>query len=314
MKKISVVIPCYRSEHTIQPVVSNLCRILEQRSGAYDYEIILVSDHSPDNVYAVIAELARQNPKIHGMEFSRNFGQHAALMAGYRKCTGDIVVSMDDDGETPAGEMFKLIDKLEEGYDAVYAAYPDVKHNWFRNVTSKMTRRIMGNMIGIPNGLYTSSYYAAKKFVIDEMVKYENPYPFTTGLLFRTTHNAANVTVEHCKRLHGSSGYSLRKLISLFMNGFTAFSVKPLRLATILGFLFATIGLLYGIFIVIRKLILPNIATGYSSMMAAILFMGGMIMLMCGMIGEYIGRIYISMNKAPQYVVKQTTEEMKKAD
>ena len=273
--------------------------------SAYDYEIILVNDGSPDDTFEVIRSLCVSREDICGVNLARNFGQHAALMAGFSCAHGDISVCLDDDGQTPAGEVGKLLAKIEEGYDVVYAKYTQKQHSGFRNFGSKVNEFMTRVMLGKPKELYLSSYFAAKRFVVEEMLRYKNPYPYVIGLVLRTTKNIANVEVTHRQRESGTSGYTLGKLLSLWFNGFTAFSIKPLRIATALGCTVACGGFLYGIYTVIKKFVNPNVPIGFSAMMAMLVFLGGMIMLMLGLIGEYIGRIYISLNDSPQYVIRE---------
>ena len=307
MKKISFVIPCYRSEHTVEHVVTEIkdtmVKLKEQKG--YDYEIILINDSSPDDTMGTIRRLCEQEPMIKGIGFARNFGQHSALMAGLRQADGDYVVCLDDDGQTPANEVDKLLSKLEEGYDAVYAAYDHKQHSAFRNLGSKVNELMTRVMLNKPADLYISSYFAVKRFVVEDMIRYENSYPYVIGLVLRATKNITNVSVNHREREEGTSGYTIKKLLGLWFNGFTAFSVKPLRLATCVGGLSAAIGFVYGFYTIIKKFINPDVPVGFSSTMAAVVFFGGMIMLMLGLIGEYIGRIYISLNNSPQYVIRE---------
>lgn len=307
MKKISFVIPCYASQHTVEHVVTEIRETMNKirESRAYTYEIILVNDCSPDNTIETIRRLCEKDSCIKGISFARNFGQHAALMAGLRQSVGDYVVCLDDDGQTPADEVDKLLDKLEEGYDAVYAKYDHKQHSLFRNLGSKANELMTRVMLDKPAELYISSYFAAKRYIVDDMIRYENSYPYVIGLVLRATKNITNVMVHHREREEGSSGYTIKKLLSLWFNGFTAFSVKPLRLATCLGGFSAFLGFAYGIYTILKKFINPNVPMGFSSMMAALVFFGGMIMLMLGLIGEYIGRIYISLNNSPQYVIRE---------
>lgn len=303
-KKVSFVIPCYRSEHTLPHVIDEIEGTMEKLKQ-YAYEIILVNDCSPDHTWETIRALCAKKEFIRGINFARNFGQHAALMAGLRSTSGDYVVCLDDDGQTPADEVDKLLTKLEEGYDAVYAQYEHKQHSAFRNLGSKVNELMTRVMLEKPAELYISSYFAVKRFVVDDMIRYENSYPYVIGLVLRATRNIANVMVQHREREEGSSGYTFKKLIALWFNGFTAFSVKPLRIATGLGIICACIGFLYGIYTIIKKLINPAVPLGFSSLMAALVFFGGMIMIILGLIGEYIGRIYISMNNSPQYVIRE---------
>lgn len=307
--KISFVIPCYRSEKTIEGVVAEIKSVVGQRPEV-DYEIIMVSDHSPDDVYSVIEKMCAADPlHLRGILLARNFGQQAALMAGFSRSTGDIVFSLDDDGQAPVDAIYRLVDKIDkEGFDVVYGSYPVKKHSLFRNFGSLVNHYMAVCLVGKPKDLRISSFYAVKRFVLDEMLRYHGPYPYPGGLIYRVTKNIASVEVNHRARKVGTSGYTFRKLFALWMNGFTAFSVKPLRCATWLGFACASLGFAFGLWTVINKLFIhPEAAAGYSSLMAVILFIGGMLMLMLGLIGEYIGRIYICINQSPQYVVSKET-------
>ena len=305
--KISVVIPCYGSENTIEAVVDEIENTIHQRK--IEHEIILVNDCSPDQVWKRITSLSQKYDSVKGISFAKNFGQHSALMAGYRKSTGDIVISMDDDGQTPADELYKLVDQIEAGYDVVYATYEDKKHNSFRNMGSKLNDFMCNILLGKPKGLMVTSYFAARRFIIDEICRYRNSYPYVIGLIFRSTKNIGTVSVTHRSRTEGSSGYTFKKLINLWLNGFTAFSVKPLRFATMMGILIASSGFLYVIYILLNKMMNPEVPLGWSSTMAAILLIGGLILFTLGIIGEYLGRVYISINDAPQYVINKKTED-----
>ncbi|WP_457791586.1 glycosyltransferase family 2 protein [Anaeromassilibacillus sp. SJQ-5] len=308
MKMLSFVIPCYNSAKTILTVVNEVRQTMEGRKE-FTFEIILVNDNSTDETFSVIKQAALKDGRLTAIDLAKNFGQHSALMAGYSQATGDYIVSLDDDGQTPANEVFRLIDKLENGFDVVFASYPQKKHSFFRNFGSRINDMMAHHLIGKPKGLYLSSYFVARRFVIEELKRYTNAYPYVSGLLLRSTNRLANVSVNHRDREIGTSGYTLKKLLALWMNGFTAFSVKPLRIASLLGVIFAGIGFLYGIWIIISKLFIRTAPIGYSSLMAVLLFIGGTLMLILGMLGEYVGRMYISINRAPQYVIRELCHE-----
>lgn len=301
--KVSYIIPCYRSEKTIKIVVNEIQKKMKELDQ-YTYEIILVNDCSPDNTFGVIRQLCLEDKNIIGIDHAKNFGQHAALMAGFHFATGDVVVCLDDDGQTPANEVDKLLVKIEEGYDVVYAEYEHKQHSAFRNFGSKVNKKMTEIMLGKPKELYISSYFAAKKFIIDEILKYKNAYPYVIGLVLRTTKNICNVKVNHRDRMEGTSGYSLKKLFALWINGFTSFSVIPLRFATVSGVFVALCGFIYAIYTIITKITNPDRIIGWSSIISILLILGGVILLVLGMIGEYIGRIYISLNNSPQYVIR----------
>lgn len=302
-KKISIVIPCYGSEKTIQGVVRELQHEMNAH-GLFQYEIIMVSDASPDSVYQVICQLAQEDPKIRGIELARNFGQHAALMAGYGIATGDYIVSLDDDGQIPVEQLFSLIERLEDGYDVAYASFQNNTRGVFRLFGTKANDIMENILLEKPRELKTTSFFAMKRFVQQEILRYSGRYPYITGLVLRTTKNICNVPSVLRKRQEGKSGYTLFKLLSLWFNGFTAFSVKPLRVATIIGALCAFAGFVFGLRVVIARLRSPNMPMGYTTIVALLLLIGGIVMLMLGLIGEYVGRIYISINKSPQYVIR----------
>lgn len=307
-KLVSFVIPCYRSAQTIGRVVEEIDTSMKGLPG-YEYEIVLVNDASPDDTFEVIRALCAKRKDICGVNLARNFGQHAALMAGFRHTRGDVVICLDDDGQTPADEASKLLAKLEEGYDVVYAKYTHKQHSVFRNFGSKVNELMTRFMLGKPKELYISSYFAMKKFVAQEMIRYENPYPYVIGLVLRTTKKIANVEVTHREREIGTSGYTMGKLLGLWFNGFTAFSIKPLRIATVIGVAAACGGFVYGIYTIIKKFLNPAVPVGFSALMASFVFFCGLILLMLGLIGEYIGRMYISMNNSPQYVIRECVDE-----
>lgn len=304
MKRVSFVIPCYRSACTIKAVITELRETMSHLSG-YQYEVVLVNDCSPDDTFSVITDIAKESDNVVGLDLARNFGQHAALMAGFRQVSGDIVVCLDDDGQTPVNEVGKLLEKIEEGYDVVYASYENKKHSGFRNWGSKINGIMTEVLLNKPRDLSITSYFAMRRFIMDEMIRYEHCYPYVIGLVLRTTKRICNVGVNHRARESGRSGYTIQKLIGLWMNGFTSFSVKPLRIASILGITTASSGFLYLLYVLISYFLRKTSLLGWSSTMAVLLVLGGVILLVLGLIGEYIGRIFMCTNAAPQYVLRE---------
>lgn len=301
MRVISFVIPCYRSQNTITNVVDSIYEIMANKDDTF--EVLLINDGSPDNVWAVISKLAAEREEVIAIDLAKNFGQHSALMAGYAYSKGDVIVSLDDDGQTDVHEVYKLVNALDT-YDVVFAEYGTIKQNRFRVWGSRVNELMTEQLIDKPKEIHPTSYFATHRFIIEEMLRYDGSYPYIGGLIFRATSNIGNVKISHKTRIEGSSGYNFKRLVSMWLNGFTAFSVKPLRMASMMGAFFSACGFLYGIVIIIKKIIHPQIQMGYSSIMVAILFIGGVLMLLLGLLGEYIGRIYIGMNKRPQYVIR----------
>lgn len=304
MEKISFVIPCYGSENTIEPVVKEIEEFVTLRKE-YDYEIICINDCSPDNVLGVLKTIARENKKVKVVDLARNFGKHSAVMAGFSICKGDYIVCLDDDGQCPMDKLWDLLNPvINNEVDYTMADYAKKKQSGFKNFGSSVNSMMSHILVGKPKDMNFSNFKAMKRFVIEEMLKYNNPYPYLEGLTLRTTNKIITIPMEERDRISGQGNFTFRKSIALWVNGFTAFSVKPLRMATVLGVVFAFLGFLFGLVVVIRKLIHPAIAVGYTSTMAVVLFIGGIIMLMLGLIGEYLGRVYISLNNSPQYVIR----------
>ena len=300
---ISFIIPCYKSEQTLESVVDGIENMMSTKPD-FESEIVLVNDGSPDNTFATIRKLVDKYDNITGIDFAKNRGQQSAIMAAIKYSKGEIVACCDDDGQTPIDTVFRFIEKMEtEGYDVVCANYVNRgKRSLFRRFGSWLNDQMSIYFLDKPKDVNTSVYFVAKRFVAEEMAKYDNPYPYITGLLLRTTGRIGNVDVEQKSRLAGQSGYNFKRLLSLWVNGITTFSIKPLRLANIIGCLLALVGFVIIIVLVIEKLLNPHVSLGWTSIIATNLLVGGIIMMILGVIGEYIGRIYICLNKTPQYV------------
>lgn len=304
---ISFIIPCYASEGSVALVIDEIRQTVAQRPD-FDFEVIAVNDCSPDNVISVLRAEAAKDARVRVADLAKNGGRHNALMAGCHFAQGDYVVFIDDDLQCPTDQLWNLLAPLESGnFDVSIARYPKKTQSAFKNFGSKVNDAMSNWILGKSKELRFSNFSAMKKFVRDEVIRYTNPYPYLSGLMLRATSRVTNVDMEERERTIGEGHYTFKKSFALWMNNFTAFSVKPLRIATTCGVVCAALGLLMAFYIVVRKLLTPSmVALGYSSIMAAMFFMGGMIMFMLGLIGEYIGRIYISLNNSPQFVIRET--------
>ncbi len=300
-KYISIIIPCYNSEKTINKVVNEIIKIMPNDKN---FEIILVNDNSKDNVWQKIEGLCEQNNNIRGISLARNFGQQAARMAAIQYVKADYIIFMDDDGQHPAEGIMKLVEKAKEGYDIVYARFTHKQTSWFRKVGSDFNTYMTSVLMGKPKEIKQSSFFCVKGFVIDALKEYKSPFPYIFGYLMQITRNITNIDMSHRARIEGKSGYNFTKMLLLWLNGFIGFSVVPLRIASLFGILSSAIGFVLGLASVIRKLINPTIVLGYTSTIVVVLFMGGIILLILGLFGEYIGRILVTMNKVPQYIIR----------
>jgi undecaprenyl-phosphate 4-deoxy-4-formamido-L-arabinose transferase len=304
--KYSIVVPCYKSSSTIKKLV---VMTMEELSGN-KIEFILVNDCSPDGGETVrcLKNLAQEYSNVTAIDLAKNVGQHNALLAALNYTKGDYIISMDDDMQTHPSQIHKLIEEINKGYDVVYAYYPQKKHSWYRNIGSAFNSWSVRIMIGKPKNLKTSSFWIAKRFVRDYIVQYRNSYAFMQGLILRTTQNIQCIPVEHFDREVGTSGYTLKSLIKLWSN-IIGFSVMPLRIASGIGVIFATIGITGTLIILIKKLLFHSTAVGWTSIMMAICFFSGIILLFMGLIGEYIGRMFLASNNQPQYVVREVFKQ-----
>lgn len=307
MQTISFIIPCYASEGSVALVMEEIRAVVAQRPEEYDYEIIAVNDCSPDNVLSVLRQEAERDSRVKVIDLAKNGGRHCALICGCHYAGGDIVVFIDDDLQCPTDQLWNLLAPLESGdYDVSIAKYPRKTQSGFKNFGSKVNDRVANWLLEKDPELKFSNFSAMKRFIKDEVIRYTNPYPYLSGLMLRSTSRVTNVVMEERERTIGVGHYNFKKSFALWTNSFTTFSVKPLQLSTKLGVLTAFIGVLFGLYTIIHKLVAPSVTMGYSSLMAAVCFIGGMLMFMLGLTGEYIGRIYICINNSPQYVVRET--------
>lgn len=304
----SVIIPCYKSDQTIRKVVELTMAELD-RIGRKEYEFVLVDDGSPDGgkTLQVLRGLVRDYDCVKVVELAKNSGQHNAVMAGLNYASGDIIIAMDDDMQTHPSQLPKILDKLDKGYDIVYGYYPHKQHSIFRNFGSYINYMTVRILLKKPKELKTSSFWAIRKFVRDYAVEYRSAYTHLQGVFLRITRNIGSVPVEHFKREVGTSNYTMKKLLQLWAN-ILGFSVVPLQMATILGFIFAMLGILGAIAVIIRKIVRPVTYIGWPSMMVCICFFSGIILMFMGLIGEYVGRIFLGISNNPQYVVRQVDE------
>ena len=276
------------------------------RLGRREYEFVLVDDCSPDDgeTMAALMGLVRDYACVKVVELAKNAGQHNAVMAGLNEGSGDVFIAMDDDMQTHPSQLGKLLDEFDKGYDIVYGYYEHKEHSKFRNFGSYVNYMTVRILLKKPKDLKTSSFWVIRKFVRDYAVEYKSAYTHLQGLFLRTTRNISSVPIQHFKREVGTSNYTLKKLIKLWSN-ILGFSIVPLQMATYTGFFFSLIGILAAIGVIILKFVRPATYIGWPSMMATICFFSGLNLMFMGIIGEYVGRIFLGMSKNPQYVVRQ---------
>ena len=300
--KVSIVIPVYNGARVIERLVTSI----NSQLLSLNFEIILVNDGSSDDSDKVCSDIALHDPKVKFINLSRNFGEHNAVMAGLNYCTGDYAVFLDDDFQNPPSEIVKLVNKINEGYDVVFSFYERKEHHFFRNLGSKSNNYIASFLIHKPKDLYLSSFKIINRFMIDEIIKYQGSYPYIDGIILRSTDKYSTIPVIHNPREEGKSGYTFGKLVSLWLNMFTSFSILPLRIATVLGLIFSVVGLILSIVFVIEKINNPALPIGWASVTVSIFILGSVQLFAIGMIGEYLGRLSLNSSGKPQYIVRTT--------
>ena len=299
---LSIVIPVYRGAGTIGQVVAELSALYPEGG----LEIVLVNDGSPDNSGDVCrALLTTATVPITYIEHARNYGEHNAVMTGLRRASGDYVVTMDDDLQNPPEEVVRLYDHARYGgWDVVYTRYAVKQHALWRNIGSRFANAVADRLLDKPKGLYLSSFRCMSRLVVESVTRYTGPYPYVDGLIMQTTQRIASIEVRHLPRVEGRSNYNLTRLVRLWLNLATSFSLAPLRLATILGIGMAVTGTIGAAATAAEALITRATPSGYASTMVVILLVGGVQSMILGILGEYVGRTFLTANGKPQGTVR----------
>lgn len=300
----SIVIPCYKSAETIETVVDTTAEEMN-KMGRSEFEFVLVNDCSPDQGATLrkLIALAKERSYVKVVDLAKNSGQHNAMMAGLRNASGDVFISMDDDMQTRPSELPKMFAAFDEGYDVVYGAYPEKKENIFRLFGSWINKTCAVVFLGRPKNLRTSSFWIIRKYVRDSIISYDGAHSYLLGLILRATSNITQVEVEHFERESGKSGYTFKTLLKLWSN-IIGFTVRPLRLAMQMGTIISIGSIIFAISVFARKLMNPALEAGWASTMVGIFFSLGVELFFIGLIGEYVGRTYMHINKDPQYIVR----------
>lgn len=304
---LSIVVPVYRSAPILPLLVEKIGQEMRAAGLSDSFELLLVNDASPDDSFQVIRKLAKEHHFVRGISLRRNFGQHNATMAGLNHARGDIVVVMDDDLQHPPEAIPRLIAALSEGNDVCYTRYLNRKHATWKKLGSLFNDWMATQLLGKPKGLYLSSFKAIRREVVAEVIKYDGPYAYLDGLILEATRSIAVVDIEHQARHEGEGNYNLRRSVSLWLKMATSFSILPLRMASYAGLGLAVFSSLVIVYVLVQKWMNPAIAAGWTSLIATILMLGGIQTMCIGILGEYLGRVYLKLNHKPQFVVANRT-------
>ena len=300
--QLTVVIPVYNSERTIAPLVERLQTCL----AGQVFDIVLVNDGSADRSEAICQQLEDEYPNVKFISLRRNFGEFNAVLCGLNHASGQYVVIIDDDFQNPPEAILTLIDTAETGnYDVVYSQYDQKQHHWFRNLGSWLVNKLTTYSIGKPHDLYLSSFKLIQRDVVDEIIRYRGPYPYIDGLIFRVTRNVGSVTVPHNSRAEGRSSYTVTKLIGLFINVFVGYSLWPIRVFTALGAILFSLGLLTGLVLLVGWLSNAFSIPGWGIVTWAVSTGLGVQLLFLGILGEYLGKLFMAYSGLPPYIEKK---------
>lgn len=302
MKEISVVIPVYKSEECIPELTKQIANSLKE----FDWELILVNDCSPDNSWAAIKKVAKENKNILGINLRKNSGQDLAILAGLNHAKGQWIVIMDDDLQHSPYDIPKLYSQAKKGFDVVYANFKQKKQKLWKNIGSWFNGKVSEIALGKPNGIYLSPFKIINGNVVKDMCKLNNLFPYIDGLIFQITKNITQISIEHHKREYGKSNFTLLKSIQVFFRMMFGFSTFPLNFATYIGFFSSIFGFILAIYYLIKFFLGLESLTGWTSQIVITLILGGLILLALGIIGKYIGQMYLTINNSPKYIVKET--------
>lgn len=308
MTSISIVIPVYNAEKTIADLCRKLMMLLEME---YRLQIVLVNDCSRDETDTICKRLQREFPEtITYVSLSRNFGEHNAVMAGLNHTRGAYVVIMDDDFQNPPEEVPKLLLEIQKGFDVVYCQYPAKRDSLFRNLGSYLNGSMARVILNKPANLYLSSFKAMNRFLVNVLTTYKTPNPYLDAIILRITRKISIVEVRHDQRQTGSSGYTLKKLVALWGDMIVSYSLIPLRILAFLGFALTLMGVYSVVNMQIRNL-LPQMTdfSDLEELASVAMFFRGFQLLAIGILGEYVGRIYLKLNQEPQYIVRELFDD-----
>jgi len=303
--EISIVVPVYRSERILAHLAEQVLLAMQAADAGNAFELILVNDASPDGSWDVIRALSAQHAFVRGICLAKNFGQHNAIMAGLNHARGDVIVVMDDDLQHPPQSIMSLVNAVRGGFDVCFTTYVERKHSLWKRLGSGFNDVVASFLLDKPRGLYLSSFKAMQRRVVREIVKYDGPYAYVDGLILDVTRHVTSVPIVHQARHEGKGNYGLRRSLSLWLKMATSFSIIPLRMASFSGLALATVSAFAIVTVIVEKLRHPETPAGWASLLAAVLFMGGLQLLCLGVIGEYLGRAYLKINRKPQFTVRQ---------
>lgn len=307
--RISIVIPVYNSETIVSRTVEEILKETNQHS--LNVEILLINDGSPDNSWNVIKKLAQDIKEVKAINLIKNFGQHNAVLCGFENSTGDYVITMDDDLQNPPSEIIHVVNKIleDEDTDLVFGKFKEKKHASYRKLGSKLIGYLNEKVFNKPKNITLTNFRIIKKDVIDRVLKHNTAYPYIPGLLLMYSTKIENTMVEHHDRFDGKSNYTFQKIFSLMSNLLINYSSYPLKVLSTIGFVVSSLSFFIGLFFLISGFIGGVKVAGWTTLVVLVSFLGGFIIILLGLIGEYLSRILDQISNQKSYYVKEIVDE-----
>ncbi len=303
--QISVVIPVYRSQESLRELYQRLIATLT--SLCISFEILFVEDCGGDNSWKIILKLAQEDDRVRGLKMSRNYGQHNALLAGIRAASGELIVTLDDDLQHPPEELPKLLAKIEEGFDVVYGPPEQEQHGFFRDMASQITKMALQSAMGAETARHVSAFRVFRTQLRGAFNEYRSLSVNIDVLLTWGTTSFTALPVRHEARKYGESGYTTRKLLTHAMNMITGFSTMPLKLASVMGFIFALFGMCVLAYVILRYFLVGSAVPGFAFLASIVALFSGAQLLALGIIGEYLARMHQRTMDCPTYFLREAT-------
>jgi len=303
MTKYSIIIPVYNSELIVENTINKVSDVMSIANK--DFEIILINDNSSDNSWNIIAQNASINNNVIAINLLKNFGQHSAVYCGLQHASGDYLVTLDDDLQNPPEEILKLIKKIDEGYDLVFAKFEEKKHSLTRRLGSKIIGILNTKIFNKPKGLTLTNFRIFTRAVQERIINYSTSYPYIPGLLLMFSSNVANVTTRHEKREVGSSNYNLIKIMSLVGRLLFNYSSYPLKMLTFLGVFISSLSFIIGGYFLVKSFFMGSNVQGWTSTIVLLSFLNGFLILMVGILGEYVVRLMKQTSSTNSIIIKE---------
>lgn len=299
----SIVIPVYRSEQIIAKTIQRIMDVSENEGFAI--ELVLVNDGSPDNSWSILEQAAKRDQRIKSINLLKNYGQHTAVYCGIKESTGDFIITMDDDLQNPPEELHHLIDKINEGYDLVFAEFNQKMHPGFRKIGTRIVAYLNNKIFGKPKSIKLTNFRIFTRATANRVIAYRTNYPYIPGLLLMSASKMANVQTEHHSREIGNSNYTLVRILTLVARLLFNYSSYPLKIVSGAGIIISLLSFLAGVFFIIKSMVLGVEVQGWTTIVALVSFLCGFILIMLGIMGEYLSRIMNQLASSEPYQIRE---------